>query len=107
MDSNRAQKYKGYVLEQMCACAEDVLEYFTINNPNFFGISFGSECPEAFKPGTGDKLIFSRIIDEYFEGSDVKIDSFTGILLMFDRYYPIAQYGKWHRYSRNGLSLEG
>ena len=98
MDRKSAEQFRKEILLGMCTCAESVHDYFLRDRPNLFGIAFDSECPNAFKPGTSDKLIFMRIIDEYFEGTEIHIDSFTGTKLMACEYYP--KYGDWKKYPK-------
>ena len=50
--------FRRMLLESMCFMAENIHTYDC-------GVTFFEERPTSFHPGTGEKLLFLRIIDEY------------------------------------------
>jgi len=100
-DGMDRKELKRKILEGMCRCAEAIAEYHAMGL-GLSGIHFiGREVPEAFKPGTSDKMIFNQIIDGVIEtierdGINNTNWDIIGVSIMNLFYYP--HYGTY----RNG-----
>ena len=106
-NSSLKEKLKKELLEGMCMCAEDI-QLLYLNGPECTAIYFDG-CPEAFKPGTNDKFIFNKIIDQVIDEAleiyklGATNPEIMAVNLMSIFYYP--NYGNWKNLDKTKIKL--
>ena len=93
------KKFRKEVFEGMCTCAEEIHIAF-VDVIRSRAIRILDQCPEPFKPGLSDKLIFNKILDNVVDtawrdwNNTQKINrTMIGYNVMAKFYYPY--YGNW------------
>ena len=88
------EEIRKELFEGVCKCVEEIQDWEIYGF--MYGIKFIGERPLSFKPGTSDKMLFNKMIDEVIDNISYELNEtktytcgdIMGVSIMSRYYYP-------------------